>query len=323
MTAPQAKQVRELIQVAGGDRKWRVTTIITDAGDLPFAELFVVTIADPDDPKQDVYARVAEPMEFRQTVAGSAIYVKVLSGDMVTIAGDPFARVASPSELTAMPRDRVVAVRTGKTEYLTAAVTLLYDTQVSADAAYRQLLDRLSSLVTDWTTATGSFLTTPFTVYALPVVSDAEETRRATLWRTARSTRITAETARDVATAAHEACEAQGAADDRYYTELVADVAFLQAAHDRVYAMTETGSTNVKAFALNGGDAGSWETLLVQKRSRLAAAQEAVVAHETRCVDLRQVELQAQAAVDAARLGENAALASVLAICPTFDSTQP
>jgi len=323
VTAPQVKQVRELIQVAGGDRKWRVTTIVTDRGDLPFSEIFVVTIADPSDPKQDVYARVAEPLEFRQTVAGTSIYVKVRSDDMVTIAGDPFARVSNPNELTSMPRDRVIAVRTGKTEYLTPAITLIYDTLTSADAAYRQLLDRLSSLVTEWLTASGAFVTTPYALYSLPVVSDAEETRRATAWRAARATRVTAETARDAATAAHEACEEQGAGDERYYNELVADVSFLQAAHDRVSAMTETGSTNVKTFALNGLEAGSWETLLTQKRAKLATTLAAVQAHQQQCVDLRQTELQAQAAVDAARTAENAALASVLAICPTFDSSQP
>ena len=323
MTAPQVKQVRELIQVAGGDRKWRVTTIVTDPGDLPFAELFVVTIADASDPKQDVYTRVAEPLEFRQTVAGSGIYVKVRADDMVTIAGDPFARVSSPNELTSTPRDRVVAVRTGKTEYLTSAITLLYDTLTSADAAYRQLLDRLSTLVTDWPTASGAFVTTPYALYALPVVSDAEETRRATAWRAARAARVTAETARDAASAASAACETQGEGDERYYNELVADVAFLQAAHDRVSVMTETGSTNAKTFALNASDAGSWEALLAQKRNKLATALAAVQTHEQQCADLRRAELQAQAAVDAARTTENAALASVLAICPTFDSSQP
>lgn len=323
MTLPQAKQVRELIQVAGGDRKWRVTTIITDQGDLPFGELFVVTIKDATDPKQDVYARVAEPLEFRQTVAGSAIYVKVSSDDMVTIAGDPFARVATPSELTSMPRDRALAVRYAKTEYLTSAITLLYDTQLSADAAYRQLLDRLSTLVLDWRTASGAFITTPYALYTLPVVSSAEETRRAALWRAARTARIAAETERDAAVASSTACAEQGAADARYYGELVADVAFLQTAHDRVSAMSETGSTTVKTYALDGSDPGSWETLLTQKRSRLNAALAAVAAHETRCGDLRRASLQAQATVDVARSAENATLAAVLAICPTFDSTQP
>lgn len=323
MTAPQAKMVREAITVAGGDRKWRVTTIITDRGDLPFSELFVVSITDPLDPKQDVYARIAEPMEFRQAVVGSGVFVKVRSDDLITLSGDAFARVASPNELTSMPRDRVVAVRTAKTEYLTSAITLVYDTVTSADAAYRQLLDRLSSLVVDWLAASGSFITTPYTIYPLPVVSAAEETRRAAAWRASRTARVAAETARDAATAAHEACEEQGASDARYYNDLVADVSFLQAAHDRVNALTETGTTNAKAFALNAADAGSWETLLTQKRAKLATALAAVTAHDTRCVDLRQTELQAQAAVDAARTAENAALASVLSICPTFDSTQP
>lgn len=322
MSAPQVKQVRELIQTAGGDRKWRVTTIVVDAGSLPFADLFVVTITDPTDPKQDVYARVAEPLEFRQVVSGAGVYVKVLSTDMVTIQGDPFARVSSTDELTGMARDRVVAVRSGKTEYLTSAITLLYDNLTAADAAYRQLLARLSTLVTDWALASGAFVTTPYSLYSLPVPSDAEETRRATVWRTARATRQSAETARDAATAAHEACETQGTSDARYYNELVADVAFLQAAHDRVYGMSETGSNNVKTFALNGAELGSWEALLAQKRNKLATALAAVAAHEQRCVDLRQTELQAQAAVDAARTAENAALASVLSICPTFDSTQ-
>lgn len=319
MTAPQVKQIREMVQVAGGNRKWRVTTIVTDAGFLPFVELFVVTISDPNDPKQDIYARVAEPLEFRQTVAGSAIYVKVSSTDTVLIAGDTFARVSTPNELTSMPRDRVVAVRTGKTEYLTSAITLLYDTVTSADAAYRQLLDRLSSLVTDWIAASGTFVTTPYALYSLPVVSAAEETRRATVWRAARAARVTAETARDVASAAYAACEEQGTYETLRYADLVADVAFLQAAHARVYAMT---TSDARTFALNSGDAGSWETLLTQKMGKLDAALAAVQTHEQRCAELRLAELQAQAAVGAAMPVENAALAAILSICPTFDSTQ-
>ena len=332
MNRPRVKQIRRPITVAGGARKWEVTTIIDDSGDLPFPEIFVITISDAADPKGDVFARVADPFEFRFAIANGPIYVKVRYDDLISLNADPFARVASPSELTAMPRDRVSAVRAGKKEFLTSAITLVYDALDTADAAYRQLDDRMSSLVEEWLKASGAFVTTPSRLYYLPTVSASEEARLDAAWRAARTARIAAEGLRDAAVTASTNCEASGTYSGLRYQDLVRDVAFLQHARDLVSVMTETAtitsgsgtavaSTNVRTFVLNGSDTASYETLLTMKRGELATALLEVQAHEARCTNLRQAALAAQASVETAQTTERAALASLLAVCPTANVT--
>lgn len=318
MSDPQVKQIRRPIQVAGGGRKYEVTTIVVDKGDLPFAEVFVVTIVDPSDPKADVYARVAEPLEFYRA-DGGARYVKVDANDLVTVSGDPFARVVDVEEFLSTPRDRAVAVSQGRATYLTSAIVLLYDSLAGAKAAHEQLIDRLSTLVEDWRTATGAFVTNPYELYTLPRTAASVEAQRVAAWRTAKETRVAAEARRDLAVAAADACATECAADNAAYATLVADVTFLQRAKDYVTSLTETLSTNVKTFVLNGSNPISYETLLTQKSAQLATARERVLACESSCRDKRQAATDAQGLVDAARRDEHAALARVLDICPTFD----
>lgn len=332
MNRPHVKQIRRPITVTGGARKWEVTTIIDDPGDLPFPEIFVITISDAADPKGDVFARVADPFEFRFAIENGPIYVKVRYDDLITLNNDPFARVASPSELTAMPRDRVSAVRAGKTEFLTSVITLVYDALDTADAAYRQLDDRMSALVDAWVKASGQFVTTPSRLYYLPVVSAAEEARLAGIWQASRTARVTAEVTRDAAVTASANCAASGTYTDLRYQDLVRDVAFLQHARNLVSAMTEeatitsgsgtaVASVNVRTFVLNGSDTASYETLLTEKRGQLATALLSVQAHEAQCTDLRRAALAAQAAVEVAQQTERSALAALLAVCPTYLTT--
>lgn len=319
MSNPVARQIRRVVTPAGGAQKFEVATFITDKGDLPFAELFVVTITNPDDPKQDVYARVAEPLEFRHAVVNGPRYVKVSSDDVTTISGDTFVRVVDIEEFLSTPTSRELAVRQGRSTYLTSSVVLYYDSLASADAAYRQLVDRLSTLTTAWRTATGGFITTPYQDYTLPVTAASVEAERVAAWRSAKEARVAAEAARDVAVAEAETCETECAGDKALYDLLVADTVFLQRAKDHVTGITETDSSIAKTFVLNGASPISYETLLAQKTARLATVREAVLACESRCRELAQVASDAQMRVDTARRAETAAMARVLEVCPTFD----
>jgi hypothetical protein len=318
---PNARQIRRLVTLAGGVQKFEVATFITDKGDLPFKELFVVTVTNANDPKQDVYARVAEPLEFRHAIVDGPRYVKVDSGDVTTINGDTFARVVDIEEFLSTPTNREVAVRQGRTTYLTSSIVLYYDTLASADAAYRQLIDRLSTLTAEWRTATGGFLTTPYQDYSLPVTAGSVEAERVAAWKAARDARVALEATRDVAAAEAGACETGCASDRILYDFLVADTLFLQRAKDHVTTLTETGSANVKTFVLNGSSAISYETLLAQKNAQLVTAKEKVLACESRCRELSQTANDAQMRVDTARRAENTALARVLDVCPTFVPT--
>lgn len=319
MSNPIARQIRRVVTLAGGVQKYEVATFITDKGDLPFAELFVVSIVNPDDPKQDVYARVAEPLEFRHAVLNGPRYVKVDSDDVTVISGDTFVRVVDVEEFLSTPTSREVAVRQGRSNYLTSSIVLYYDTLASADAAYRQLVDRLSTLTTTWRTATGGFITTPYSDYSLPTTAASVEAERVAAWRAAKEARTTAEAARDAAVTEADHCKTGCESDKALYDLLAADVVFLQRAKDHVTGITETGSSTAKTFALNGGSPISYETLLTQKNAQLAVARDKVLACESKCRELGQVANDAQMRVDTARRAENTAMARILEVCPTFD----
>lgn len=348
-TVPVARQVRHAVKLADGSVRWEITTTIVDQGDMPFPELFVVTIKDPLDPKQDVLARVATPQEIRQADPSAPIYIKVDSTDLITLSGDPFARIANINDVTALPRDRVLAVRNGRTEYLVAAITLLYDNLTTAEAAFQTFIDRLSTLVKDWRDASGLLVTNPYQDYNLPQSEIGVEAQLAKAFADAKQKRLDAETQRDKAQSDKDECEVGCKTDKAIYDILVADVAFLERAKQIVqgitesfttdpvlnltfgttlttpgtYTITATNSQKAKDFALNQGSfAGtpeSYDALLTQKRILRDQYLAKVRDCDTRCAQLGTVLAIAQNAVDGARNAENTALAAVLAVCPTFN----
>ncbi len=96
-------------------------------------------------------------------------------------------------------------------------------------------------------------------------------------------------------------------------------MAYLLAAKQYVTAQSETGTTNVKTFVLNGSDVTSYEALLVRKRTDLNTYAARVRVCAVRCAELAALLLAAQRAVDSARAEETAALATLTAVCPTFN----
>jgi hypothetical protein len=311
---PQVRQVRRQISMPDGSVQFEVASQVTDPGDLPFPHLFVMTITDPASPKDDVLARIATPVDVRQATT-TALYVKVLGTDLITISGDTFARIANVNDLTQLPRDRVVAVRLGLTSYLSTAITLIYDNVTTADAAAKQVVDRLSTLVSAWRTFNTTFITNPYQVYSLPQPATGVIAERTAVYVTARTARITAETARDAAQEAKDACVRDCAADKIVYDYLVYDVAFLQTARALVDAQPVS---TTRTFVL-GSDAASYQALLTKKQADLSVYAEKVRACASNCASLAAALLTAQQAVDAARTAEQAALANVIAVCPTFD----
>lgn len=348
-TVPVARQLRRPVRLADGSVRWEVTTTIVDAGDLPFVELFVATIVDPADPKRDVLARVATPQELRRADPSAPLYVKVAAADLVYLGGDPFARIASVDDLTALPRDRVVAVRDGRGEFLVAAVTVLYDGLSTAAAAYHAFLDRLSALVAEWRAASGALITSPYQDYPLPQDASGAEAQLAAAFAAAKGKRVAAEAARDAARDAKEACERDCAADTLVYDVLVADVAYLERARQVVLGLTEgfaappalvllggtaltapgtytiagAPSTRAKDFALGqsafAGSADTYEALLARKRTARDLYAGKVRDCATRCALLGTALALAQNAVDGTRAVETGALAAVVVVCPTFN----
>lgn len=321
--------------MADGSVQLEVTTTVIDQGDLPFPDLFVLSIVNTADPRKDVLARIATPYDIRQTDPTSPRYIKVTSTDMVVIPPDSFARIANINDITALARERSDAVRTGRTVYLSPVSTLIYDNITTADAAYRQIIARLSSLVTEWRGAFTAFVTNPSQQYSLPQADASLVDTRTAAYVAARTNRETAEAARDTAVTASNSCREAGAALRTIYEFLVADVSFLQTAKTVVQGITETvtgggsppgtPSTNAKDFALRAGtyasDARSYDALLTSKITARDTYARQVTAQQAECQRLANAALTAQNTVNAALAAERTALAAVYAVCPTFDPT--
>lgn len=318
MTQPSFQVLRDRLRKPDGTLRYIVSAVLTSAGTvLPYREVFVIAINDPLNPKSDTLARIATPHDFR--VDGMATYVRLDTSDLRQIAGDPYVRVANLDELTTMPRDRVAAVRRGAAEYLTANVLLEYDALTTADAAEKALRQRVSKLVADYQTFYGTFRTASPVTYLLPVPDPSVEAALVAEFTARRADRRSAEAVRDAAQDEVDACAAADTLLRAKVDWLLADVAALETARGVVYNLTESGSTNAKTFVLNAGDARSHEYLLGQKRADLVAAQHDLAARAPACDAKRVVLVQAEAAVAAARRGEEVALREVYRVCPTYN----
>jgi hypothetical protein len=344
---PVVRQIRRDFRLSDNSVRFEVSNEVIDQGDLPFPHVFVMTIVDPGTAKEDVLARIATPVDIRRADPSAPLYVKVASTDITSISGDTFARIANTSDLTKLSRDRVTAVVQGATSYLSTAVSLIYDNYATADAAARQVVSRLSDLVTAWRTYNTAFATNPYQDYNLPQTAASVEAERTAVYVEKRTARETAETAYDNAVADKERCERDCAADKVIYDFLVADVTFLEQAKATVQAqindvypagtftvapaiLTPAGpftvtipTSRTRDYVLKAGtfstDLTSYENLLVKKRQDLAIYSERVRACSATCARLAAAVLTAQQTLDAAQAAERAALANVVAVCPTFD----
>lgn len=320
MTAPQVEQTRRVATLASGVTEYEVTTRVVSAGTLPTKNLFVLKILDPENPKTDILARVALPLDVRRLTSG--LHVRLLAASLIYIDTDPFARVSGVADLQTIDQDRTTAVQAARSEYLVSAVTVRYTDLATADAAYRQILSRLSDLTRAWAQFVTSFETTPTQSYSLPITSISVEDERRTAYSAALAARKAEEASLALAQAALDARTTACAAERQIHEILATDVAFLERARVRAGAITETGTALVKDFVLAQGsyasDAESYETLLVTKRAALETYTSAVRACQDITAELRVARDAAQASVARAQDVERRALSDLRTVCPTF-----
>ena len=320
-STPIVRQTRRSFTLADGSVRYEVVNEIVAQGDLPFRHLFVLKVGANADPTDDVFARIATPADIRQATESAPIFVKVVSTDLVRISSDQFVKVPSYAELTRLPRDRTYAYQNGLPYYLSTTAAFVYDNVTTADAAAKQLLDRLSELVREWRQYNVAFVTNPYVDLSLPRPASSVESERTALFVEARTARTTAEAARDAAAAAKEACERDCAPTKTIYTWLVTQVAKLEAAQSVVAAIAET--SGAKDFVLKQGsyvsDSRSYKDLLLELTAQRDSYATEVQACAVRCAQLGATLLEQQQAVDAAKRAEDAALANVVAVCPTFN----
>jgi len=321
MTIPTLQQTRRSIKLPNGDVKFEVTSLVTHPGDLPFTELFVLSIVDPGDPKDDVLARIATPFDIRQTDSSNPTkYIKVVSTDIINIAGDPFARIANIDDITGLARDRTIAVNTGKNEFLSSSVTLIYDTLTTAEAAYKQIISRLSDLVNTWRTSYGAFVTSPSSIYLLPRNDSSVEDERVATYKTTKENRIKAENDRNLAASLKEDCTKDCKTNKVIYDFILADVLFLESARNLLVSLP---ISDARSFALGLDayvtDTRSYERLLQNKRDSLSVYLGLLNQCNSRCQTLAEALSNTERVLASSIVAEREALAEVYEVCPTFD----
>lgn len=321
MTAPHLSMIRRVAPQADGTTRFEFIATVTTAGTLPTKNLFVMQIQDPADPKNDIVARVATPRDLRQ-IDGS-YYLKAQAATALTLSGDLFLRVANTTELASLAQDRATAVRQGESYYLTSVLARSYEALETADAAVRQVLDRLSALTTAWTTINTNFVTTPTAEYDLPVLESSIETLRRTAYTHAVTARQAAQVTLDAAQDALDACHTNCATDRTIHAMLVADVGFLERARARVAGLA---TSDARDFVLRAGsfasDVDSYDVLLASKRTQLDTYAARVLECANRCATLQTARDTAAADRDQALENERTALADVRAVCPTFTPSE-
>lgn len=124
------EQIRTAIEPTPGTVKYRITSTVTDAGDLPFKELFVYKINDP-----------------------------------VDDSNDTFERVANPYDLQNITPDRVTAVANGESYFLWSVLVRDYDDIEIATQAIAALEGRINTAVTTWSDYQTNFEGTEIDTY--------------------------------------------------------------------------------------------------------------------------------------------------------------
>lgn len=314
-----------------GIQKFKLEVDVTDKGDLPDENIFVVEIQDPSDPKED-----------------------------------SFARVVTVDDLEELTKDRTTAVANNDTLYRVKSWTFFYANIDTAASAKDVLKSRIDELVEDWRTYLLKFETTS-EVTDHPRVDtdtfnslvDTYELMLGTVG-VAETTRDTAKDAYDDAvTAAAEAAAAlvdaesawndcktakdwfealygamkqagglyqhagtfKAAAEtfrvactgDHPTEEAIFVTAYTQFAGQQAEALTAltTAASNLVLF----------DTMCATKSAEVTAAQVAKTTADTAVATQRTMYEDAQSAYEAAQSASEAALAAIRALKPDYDPT--
>ncbi len=168
------EQVRIAIEPLPGEVKYRITSTVTDEGDMPFKELFVYQILDPVDDSNDV-----------------------------------FVRVANPNDLENITPDRVTAVANSESYFLWSVLVRDYIAIEQAVQAVGALEGRINTAVTTWVTYQNSFVGSEVDNY--PSADEELTDALKAAYAAAKATRVTAE--EGVVTADTDLLLAQSAAE--------------------------------------------------------------------------------------------------------------
>jgi hypothetical protein len=331
MSGTQITQFRQPVLI-DQSTKYQITATCTVTGTLPDNNIFVRQMVIFDDPKDDV-----------------------------------FYRVATPADFLSLPTDRNDAIESGLNEegaylYRASSFTQNYEDVATATGAWVELSSRINALVTDYDTYIDTFLTpTEGAITTYPTVDESVKTALIAAYEGTLDTIEAAETARDaeniacdalrleLETAQQQLLEAQQ--DAAALAPIVGSLAPIGGALTSLSSGIEVSATNassqVTTSAASAGEKNSINALLnsvltqtqtmdatianleagvniplntllstVQAR---AAALQADVSSLTIQVNACTLEMATmQAAVDSARQQRDAALQAVRAVCPDY-----
>jgi hypothetical protein len=329
--ATQTEQVREAVTISGVV-KFKVSIVVTDKGDIPSKALFVITINNTLDSKEDTFARVATIPDFEELV-----------------------------------EDRGTAVDDDDLEYRVSTFVLWYDDLETAVNAQKVLKERIDELVDDYETYQSQFVTVS-EVTTHPQVGESTYQAAVTAYQDAMRDTLDAEEDRDDAEEDYneKSTEADAAtvdlakakeisedcADtkgwfDLLYTAFVtldADGDTVLAAAETYYAAKVTSpvpdsydvafrnaldafiadlklSEAQKTQSGSPGHQQEFATICGSRAGEYASAQTAKTTADTDLGTARSAFEDAQTAVETAQQAENAALAAVQALKSDFDPT--
>jgi hypothetical protein len=290
MPSTEISQYRSQMVLPSGEQIYRIITVVVDKGDLPNLEIFVTEIADALDP-----------------------------------TSDRFVRIATPFDLSNLTTSRVTAVANDYTHFLSASAVNDFDSLEAGIKATTELKGRINNLVTTWLLYTGEFLTSPAAVYFFPSADETYIKLVKDAYVSARAARISAESALSAWTTA--VIDAEESIDDLnsllsfltqlregctqlldpasgYWTLLLVDMA--TAVPPFVSPNTPlVGSILTANCALIGGQYSTTVTALSAAQTTLNNAQ--------------KEKNKAVADLTTAQETEDAALAAVIDVCPSFD----
>ena len=265
---------------------FRFEATALEPGELPHTSIFVYTIVDVDDAASDVFARVA------------------LTTDMDNLL---------------LERDAAIAAEV--TEYLSSFLYRQYPAVETAIVAKDALRSRINELCNGWVQYRDTFIVDDNDVGLYPSGDPSLEEARLSTYTDAKNTRIAAEAVlaeKDTAVSEAEISldNSRAIFDIRKTEDDFA--AQLNTEYSTYKNLIITEGTTAESYRVANLDQ-TISTAVVTAASQKASAANTVSANETALADANIERSIAAAELSVAQAAENAALAALLDVCPSFD----
>lgn len=271
---------------------------------------------DPSTSEHRIETTVNTPGELPLT----AIFVFTIGASNLP-STDSFSRVAQPQDLQNLKNNRENAIAAGDTEYLSSYAELKYTDMNVAVQAKAMMRTRINELINGWLTYRDQFTVDSNTDILFPSVDPAVEEALIQAYTDAKSARVAAEA--NVATKTAAVTTAQNAVTSAQETHAIY-LAFLEY---HTLLQSQINHYNGEISVPGASAIAYWndplnpaitaeQTLL---KSQELYAKRAITAAQSNANTAVQDKAQADQELIAAQAAENAALAAVLAVLPTFD----